>query len=73
MENAPIETLLNLYVKFHSEIKTDPALEDKGRLEFKKLEDGDSENKKLWAWFKEVSLKEFNRLYDRLEIHFDIV
>src|SRR5439155_8196984 len=48
----PIDELQKLYVRFHEEIKRDPSLEDQGRAEFKKLEEGDRENKKLWEWFK---------------------
>jgi len=69
---APIESLLTLYVKFHDEAKQGPTLEDKGRAEFKKLEDGDSENRKLWQWFKEETLKEVSVIYRRLGVDFDV-
>ncbi|WP_423243550.1 arginine--tRNA ligase [Anaerophilus nitritogenes] len=71
VEKNPIPTLLKLYIKFHEEVENDPTLEDEGRLWFKKLEDGDEEAKGLWQWFREVSLKEFARVYDMLGISFD--
>lgn len=71
VQKNPIQTLLDLYVRFHDEIKKDPALEDRGREEFKKLEDGDRENLALWRWFKRESLKEFARTYKRLGVRFD--
>lgn len=72
VESAPIAELLNLYVKFHEEAEKDSSLEDLGREEFRKLEQGDAENKKLWEWFCNVSMKEIQRTYDFLgRIHFD--
>lgn len=71
VKEKPIETLMALYVRFHDEMKSDPELEDKGRREFKKLEDGDAENRKLWEWFKNESLKEFDKIYKLLGVRFD--
>ncbi|MDF7636853.1 arginine--tRNA ligase [Leuconostocaceae bacterium ESL0958] len=67
----PIATLLKYYVTFHEKAKADPALDDEGRAWFKKLEDGDPEAQRLWAWFRQESLKEFTEIYDRLHIQFD--
>jgi arginyl-tRNA synthetase len=72
VEKDPIETLQRLYVRFHEEIKTDSALEKRGQQEFKKLEDGDRENRKLWEWFKSESLKEFKKMYKILDVDFDV-
>jgi len=72
IEKDPIAELLKLYVKFHDEVEKHPELEDEGRLEFKKFEEGDSENRELWKWFVEESLKEINSTYDKIGgIHFD--
>ena len=72
VEKDPINELLKLYVKFHEEAEKDPALEDRGREEFKKFEEGDKENHKLWKWFVDESLKEITKTYDLLGgIHFD--
>jgi arginyl-tRNA synthetase len=67
----PIPELLRLYVKFHDEAKEDPSLEDQGREWFKKLEDGDEEAQALWQWFRDESLKEFNKTYELMGIKFD--
>lgn len=66
----PIDKLEDLYVKFHAEMKKDPSLENEGREEFQKLENGDKKNRKLWRWFRKESLKEFNRIYNRLGVSF---
>ena len=67
----PITNLFHYYVKFHEEAEKDPKLEDEGRAAFKKLENGDEEEIKLWKWFREVSLQEFNRIYKELGVTFD--
>lgn len=71
IEKDPIRELLKIYVRFHEEAKKDPALEDEARSYFKKLEDGDEETTALWQYFRDVSLTEFNRVYDLLGISFD--
>lgn len=67
----PIKTLYDLYVKFHQEEETDPALSDEARLWFKKLEEGDAEALQLWKLFRDYSLREFQRIYDVLGVTFD--
>ncbi|MFC4799174.1 arginine--tRNA ligase [Neobacillus sp. GCM10023253] len=67
----PIKELLALYIKFHAEAETNPALEDEGRGWFKKLEDGDQEAHSLWQWFRDESLKEFSRIYQLMNVEFD--
>ncbi len=67
----PIPALLKLYVKFHQEAENNLELEEKGRQCFKRLEEGDHEAAKLWEWFVELSLTEFNKIYQLLNVHFD--
>ncbi|MBO8156868.1 MAG: arginine--tRNA ligase [Bacillaceae bacterium] len=71
VKENPIKELLKLYIKFHEEAETNAELDEKGRKWFKRLEDGDEEALNLWKWFKEESLKEFNRIYKLLDIEFD--
>ena len=68
-----VSDLLELYVRFHEEVEEMPELEDKARLEFKKLEQGDVENRKLWESFREISTDEFNRVYNLMGVEFDWV
>ncbi len=67
----PIAELNELYIHFHEVLETEPELEDVGREWFKKLEDGDEEATELWRWFRDESLNEFNKVYDRLGVTFD--
>ena len=72
VEKNPIGTLLALYIRFHDEMKTNPELEERGREEFRKLEEGDKENRKLWEWFRKESLLALHKLYKLLGISFDV-
>lgn len=67
----PIEELERIYVKFANEAENNEALNDQAREELKKLHDGDEENLRLWKEFIQVSLDEYNKVYDRLNISFD--
>jgi arginyl-tRNA synthetase len=71
LEKAPIDELLRIYVKFHEEAKNDPSLEDEARANFKALETGDERATALWTRFRNLSLKEFERVYDLLGVKFD--
>jgi arginyl-tRNA synthetase len=64
-----IAHLQELYVK----VSADESLDDDARAEFKKLEEGDGENLKLWKKFKELSVGKFDEIYDLLGISFDVV
>ncbi len=71
VKREPIKTLLEYYTKFHVEVETHPELDDEARAIFAKLEKGEPEEVRLWQWFRDESLKEFNRVYDMLGITFD--
>lgn len=71
LNKDPIKYLLELYVRFHKEAKENPELEEKGREWSKKLEDGDEESLALWKKFVALSLKEFQKTYDDLNVKFD--
>lgn len=69
--NTPIKTLLSYYTKFHVEVEEHPELEDEARAIFTRLEQGNKEELELWQWFRDESLKEFQRVYNMLGIEFD--
>ena len=70
-DKDPTRDLYSLYVRFHESSKTDPQLIEKGREEFRKLEQGEVENLALWKKFYEYSMVDFNLIYDILDVHFD--
>jgi arginyl-tRNA synthetase len=71
LEQEPINELLKIYVKFHDEAELHPELEDEARMFFKRLEDGEKEEVALWTKFKDLSLKEFSKVYELLNVEFD--
>jgi arginyl-tRNA synthetase len=71
VRSNPIPELHRLYVKFHEEAANDKSLEDEARAWFKRLEEGDEEATRLWQWFRDESLKEFNKTYELMNIRFD--
>ncbi|MBE5874225.1 MAG: arginine--tRNA ligase [Lachnospiraceae bacterium] len=66
-----IEELLRIYVKFNDEAKNNENLIVEAREWFVKMEQNDPEALKIWNWFKEISMVEFERVYDLLGISFD--
>lgn len=71
VERGQCDELVALYVKFHEEAEKHPELEDEARREFTKLEHHDEENMKLWKWFIDISIREYQKTYDQLGITFD--
>jgi len=66
-----VKHLFDLYVKFHKESEANKVLDDLGRKEFKKLENGDEANRQLWNQIRDISLDEFIRIYKRLGVEFE--
>lgn len=69
--DSPVDELVRLYVKYHDVSKIDPKLDDEARSWFKKLEDGDTETKRLWQKCVDWSWVEFEKIYNMLGIKFD--
>lgn len=71
LNEDPIKHLYELYVKIHQEEENNRDLVELTRAEFRKLEDGDSENYRLWKRFSELSRMEFQKIYEMLGVKFD--
>lgn len=71
VEQGGVQALSDLYVRFHAEAEKDDSLNDEGRAWFKKIEQGDEEAISIWQWFKELTLKDVQRVYDMLGVKFD--
>src|SRR3972149_8761699 len=72
LKNDPIKTMLKLYVRFHEEAKNNEELEEKAREIFKKLESGDPELVKKWVEFCEISMRDFEKIYQALGVKIDL-
>ena len=71
IEEGGIRALNELYVRFHREAEEHPEYDDEARAYFKKIEQGDEECLALFHWFKDLTLKDVQKIYDMLDIHFD--
>ena len=71
IEQGGVDALVELYVRINNAIAEDATLADEARAEFRKLEDGDEENIRLWKWFVDISLAEYQKTYKQLGIEFD--
>ena len=73
LEAAPVDELQRVYVLSHQKCEEDPAWKDQARAELVKLQAGDPGNRALWQKFIDLSLAEFNRIYSRLGVSFELV
>jgi arginyl-tRNA synthetase len=74
IQKNPLKELTDLYVKFHKEIdEKKEVLDLQAKSWFQKLEQGDAEAIRLWEWIKDESLLEFNKLYQKLSVSFDVM
>lgn len=71
-EHLTVELLERVYVQSYNETKEKEAWLEACREELVKLQAGDEENLKIWKRFIEISLKEFGRIYKRLDVSFDL-
>ncbi len=73
LAQSPIEELERVYVKSYERAKADEDWMAQCRQELVKLQAGDPENTVLWKQFIALSLGEFDRIYKRLGVAFDLV
>lgn len=71
VDELSVTQLEELYVDFNKRLETDEALRDKAREAFARLENGDAQARKIWQSAKNVSMAEFQQIYDRLGIKID--
>ena len=71
IENDPLKALADIYVRITKLSHDDESVMNKARENFKKLEEGDEELLKLWKYFRDISLKEYERIYEFMGCHFD--
>jgi len=68
LKKDPVKYMLKLYTEGNKE-----KYEDEAREWFRKLEGNNAEARKLWKTFRELSLKHFGEIYEKLGIKFDVV
>lgn len=72
LKAAPVEELERVYVASYNKSKEDPTWRDEAKRELVKLQQGDAENLALWKKFIDLSIQEFDTIYNRLGVKFDL-
>ncbi len=72
LKRAPVEELERIYVESYNRSKDDATWRDRAKAELVKLQSGDAENRKLWESFIALTLGEFDKIYKRLDVTFDL-
>ena len=73
LEEDPINKMMDMYVRINALCKEDEKVLENCRENFKLLEEGDEYCTKLWEKFKDLSMIEFNKIYDILNVKFDSI
>ena len=71
IEENPIEELTKIYIRINEACKEDEQVLENCRNNFKKLEDGDKYCTEVWEKFRNLSLKEYKKVYELLGSKFD--
>lgn len=69
LKKEPIKHLYEIYTR----ASKDESFEEKGREWFRKLEANNKEAILLWKKFRDLSIKEFEKIYSLLNIKFDVI
>ena len=73
LKKAPVDELERIYVaESYNRSKEDPRWREKAKEALVKLQQGDPSYRMLWEHFIELSMKEFNTVYERLGVRFDL-
>ena len=67
----PIDAILAIYVRYNKIEKEDPDFKQHAVDALKKLEAGDEEITKIWKWIIDVSLENYQKIYDLMDCKFD--
>ena len=71
LEANPIDECMNIYVRINNLCKEDEVTLEACRDNFKKIEEGDPCCVEVWNKFKDLSLREFKKIYGMLGVEFD--
>ena len=71
LEEDPINKMMDMYVRINNLCKEDEEVLERCRENFRLLESGDKYCVDLWKRFKDLSMIEFNKIYDLLNVKFD--
>ena len=73
LKRDPIAELVRIYKETNERGTKEEAVREAARAELVKLQAGDSENFSIWKQCVDLSMQEFSKAYELLDIHYDIV
>ncbi|XP_055945021.1 probable arginine--tRNA ligase, mitochondrial [Argiope bruennichi] len=71
LQKDPLNYLFEVYKKANEQNENNPTFNAEAKMYFKKMEEGDPEVLALWKKLRDLSLKEMDITYKRLNIYFD--
>jgi arginyl-tRNA synthetase len=72
LERDPIAEFVRIYKETNERSTTEPAVREACRQELVKLQAGDTENLSIWKQCVDLSMREFQRSYELVDVHYDI-
>ena len=72
LERDPIAELVRIYKETNERSAKDPSVREACRQELVKMQSGDAENLSIWKQCVDLSMGDFERAYELLDIHYDI-
>src|SRR6266702_3424344 len=73
LKRDPIAELVRIYKETNERATKDEAVREAARAELVKLQAGDPENYSIWKQCVDLSMQEFSKAYELLDIHYDFV
>jgi arginyl-tRNA synthetase len=73
LKRDPIAELVRIYKETNERATKDETVREAARAELVKLQAGDRENYSIWKQCVDLSMQEFSKAYELLDIHYDIV
>ncbi|XP_005935460.1 probable arginine--tRNA ligase, mitochondrial [Haplochromis burtoni] len=72
LKQNPLQHLFEVYVRVNKEAENNEDMKQAARDFFRQLEQHESHVVSLWQQFRDITVKEYQDIYERLGVHFDV-
>ncbi|XP_021455900.1 probable arginine--tRNA ligase, mitochondrial isoform X1 [Oncorhynchus mykiss] len=72
LKKNPLQHLFDVYVQVNKEAENNEVIGQAAREFFRRLEQQEHQALLLWKQFREITVEEYQQVYKRLGVHFDI-
>ncbi|CAI5684098.1 unnamed protein product [Oreochromis niloticus] len=72
LKQNPLQHLFEVYVRVNKEAENNEDMKQAARDFFRQLEQHESHAVSLWQQFRDITVKEYRHIYERLGVHFDV-